>query len=184
MASAPKVCPIFENIRAWAALTAIVCLRERLPASQAAIRRGIGAARLAGRFETVGERPLRILDVAHNPQAVAELARNLEATPCTGKTLAVVGMLADKDIAGALAVLAGKVDVWLLAGLDGDGPRGAPAAVLARAVAGLGGRVETFAAPQEAFARAVGLAGENDRIATFGSFHTVAAVMRALAGRQ
>jgi dihydrofolate synthase/folylpolyglutamate synthase len=45
------------------------------------------------------------------------------------RTIAVVGMLADKDIAGSLAPLAGKVDTWLLADLDV--PRGASAAVLA-----------------------------------------------------
>ncbi len=172
----------YQLRNAAAVLMAVTCLQEKLPTDDTAIRRGVGAARLAGRFEQVGEHPAIVLDVAHNPQAVAELARNLDATACAGKTLAVVGMLADKDIAGALAVLAGKIDVWLLAGLDG--PRGAPAGVLARAVAGLGGRVEVFAAAQDAFARAVGLAGENDRIITFGSFLTVAAAMRALAGRQ
>ncbi len=88
-------------------------------------------------------------------------------------------MLADKDIAGSLAPLAGKVDVWLLAGLDV--PRGASAALLAGVVADgkLGGRVECFDSPGLAFARAAKLAGENDRILAFGSFYTVAAVMRA-----
>ena len=77
--------------------------------------------------------------------------------------------------------MAGKIDVWLIVGLDV--PRGAPASTLVQAVVGLGGRVETFAAPDQAFAHAVGLVGENDRIAVFGSFYTVAAVMRALARR-
>ena len=142
---------------------------------------GLSSARLAGRYQLVGERPTVILDVAHNPEAAAGLAQNLDATPVAGRTLAVVGMLADKDIAGALSALSGKVDLWLLAGLAV--PRGAGAEALARVVAGLGGRVELFDAPEAAFARAVGLAGENDRIAVFGSFYTVAAVMRALARR-
>ena len=96
------------------------------------------------------------------------------------KTIAVVGMLGDKDIAGALAALAGKIDLWLLAGLDV--PRGAPAKVLAAVVeeGKLGGDVESFASPTEAFACAAKLAGENDRILVFGSFYTVADVMRAL----
>lgn len=62
-----------------------------------AIRLGVRQARLHGRFEIASERPRVILDVAHNPQAMAGLAGNLEAMPCAGKTLAVVGMLADKD---------------------------------------------------------------------------------------
>ena len=43
--------------------------------------------------------------------------------------------------------------------------------------------VDCCASPEEAFAAAAKLAGENDRIAVFGSFHTVAAVMRALGRR-
>ena len=171
----------YQLRNAAAVLVAVHELADRLPVSADAIRLGVRQARLHGRFEIASERPRVILDVAHNPQAMAGLARNLEAMPCAGKTLAVVGMLADKDIAGALATLAGKIDVWLIVGLDV--PRGAPASTLVQAVVGLGGRVETFAAPDQAFAHAVGLAGENDRIAVFGSFYTVAAVMRALARR-
>ncbi|WP_245715524.1 bifunctional tetrahydrofolate synthase/dihydrofolate synthase [Propionivibrio dicarboxylicus] len=163
------------------ALTAVTCLQSRLPVTRAAVETGLRAVRLTGRFDIIGEHPRVIVDVAHNPQATAGLAENLDALPCAGKTLAVVGMLADKDIAGALANLTGRVDVWLVAGLDV--PRGAPADAVQRVVAGLGGNVETFDSPTAAFARAVGLAGENDRIAAFGSFHTVAAVLRAVAAR-
>lgn len=89
-------------------------------------------------------------------------------------------MLGDKDIAGALAPLAGKVDVWLLATLDV--PRGASAEVLADVVLAekLGGSIECFASPALAFAQAAKLAGENDRILAFGSFYTVAAIMRSV----
>ena len=165
---------------ASAALAAIDALRDRLSVPEPAVRAGLREVRLAGRFQRVRERPAVILDVAHNPQAVACLAAGLDAMGASGRTFAVVGMLADKDIAGALATLAGRIDVWLLAGLDV--PRGAPAETLAAAVEGgqLGGRVERFAAPAEAFRRAAGLAAENDRIAVFGSFYTVAAVLREI----
>ena len=79
-----------------------------------------------------------------------------------------------------LLPLAGKIDLWLMADLDG--PRGASAAALAAVVeaAALGGRVECLPSAAQAFARSVKLAGENDRIAVFGSFYTVAAVMRSM----
>jgi dihydrofolate synthase / folylpolyglutamate synthase len=139
--------------------------------------------RLAGRFDVVPGRPAIVLDVAHNPQAVAGLADNLGAMGHFERTYAVVGMLADKDIAGALAALAGRIDVWLLATLDV--PRGAPAETLAAAIdsQALGGIVECYATPADAFASAAKQAGENDRIAVFGSFYTVAAVMRTLGRR-
>ncbi len=92
-------------------------------------------------------------------------------------------MLADKDIAGALAALRGKIDLWLLAGLDV--PRGASVETLAGIVAeaDLGGNIERFASPLEAFAQAVKLADDNDRILVFGSFYTVAAVLREMKNR-
>jgi dihydrofolate synthase/folylpolyglutamate synthase len=163
---------------ASAALAAIDALQDRLPAPLPGIRDGLREVRLAGRFQRVCDRPAIVLDVAHNPQAMACLAESLDGMGAFRRTLAVVGMLADKDIAGALQMLAGRIDVWLLAGLDA--PRGAAVKTLAAAVdaSRLGGQVECFPSPVEAFRRAMRLAEENDRIAVFGSFYTVAAVLR------
>lgn len=168
---------------AAAALTAVELLRERLPVSMQAVRRGLIGVELPGRFQIIPGQPTQILDVAHNPQAAEGLARSLGSMGFFRRTLAVVGMLADKDIAATLAPLAGKVDLWLLADLDG--PRAAPASALAAVVAGtagagLGGEVECFDSPAAAYARARKLVGEDDRIVVFGSFLTVAAVMREL----
>lgn len=180
----PALRGVHQVGNAAAVLAAMDALRDWLPVPLVAVQRGLREVRLAGRFQKVRERPATILDVAHNPQAVAGLAENLEAMGEFRLTIAVVGMLADKDIAGALKALSGKVDVWLLAGLNV--PRGASAQALAAVVSGggatpgLAGRVECFDSPERAFRRAVGLAGENDRIVAFGSFYTVAAVLRDL----
>ena len=170
----------FQLRNAAAVLAVVEALKDRLSVTMQDIRRGLLEVTLAGRFQVLPGRPAIILDVAHNPQAVAGLADNLGEMGFFERTIAVVGMLGDKDIAGALAALAGKIDVWLLAGLDV--PRGASAEKLAAVVTGgkLGGVVESFASPAEAFTHAAKLAGENDRILVFGSFHTVAAVLRAL----
>ncbi|MBI2306529.1 MAG: bifunctional tetrahydrofolate synthase/dihydrofolate synthase [Rhodocyclales bacterium] len=168
---------------ASAALAALDAIKAKLPVDMQSVRRGLIEIELAGRFQLVPGKPAVVLDVAHNPQAVAVLASNLGDMGFYAKTHAVVGMLADKDIGGALAALSGKVDHWHLATLAV--PRGATAEALAAAVAGqaLGGAVGTYADPAEAFAAARKAAGENDRILAFGSFYTVAAVMRALKER-
>ena len=180
----PALRGAYQLRNASAVLAATEVLKERLPVSMQAVRRGLLELEVAGRFQVLPGRPAIVLDVAHNPQAVAGLVDNLGDMGFFEKTVALVGMLGDKDIAGALAPLAGKVDVWLLAGLDV--PRGAPAEALAAVVADgkLGGSVECFASPTLAFARAAKLAGENDRILAFGSFYTVAAVMRAMKNRR
>jgi len=94
--------------------------------------------------------------------------------------LGIVGAVIGGYIAGALGMLAGRIDVWLLASLDT--PRGAPASLLAAVVAEnkLGGSVECFASPEQACTCAAKQAGEDDRIMVFGSFLTVAAAMRAM----
>lgn len=163
---------------AAAAMAALDNLRDRLPVAMGAIRRGLIEVELPGRFQVVPGQPAIVLDVAHNPEAAAVLADNLGTMGFFNATYAVVGMLADKDIASTLAALKGKVDHWYLADLDV--PRGASASQLQSAVADLGGDSMIFASPLLAITAAAEQAGDNDRIAVFGSFYTVAAVSGAL----
>ena len=167
---------------ASAALAALDAIKAKLPVDMQSVRRGLIEIELAGRFQLVPGKPAIVLDVAHNPQAVAVLASNLGDMGFYANTHAVVGMLADKDIAGALAALKGKVSHWYCVSLDV--PRGAPASVLAEVAATLGGSVASFENVASAFAAARKAAGEDDRILAFGSFHTVAAAMRALKERR
>lgn len=96
------------------------------------------------------------------------------------RTHAVVGMLADKDIRGALQPLRDKVDFWHAATLGG--PRGARAESLAAVIngGGLGGEVICHDSPRVAMQAAKGQASESDRIIVFGSFLTVAGALEAL----
>ena len=168
---------------AGVALAVLEALADRLPVTMQAIRPGLMETELPGRFQVVPGKPAIVLDVGHNPQAVRVLADNLGSMGFFDRNHAVVGMLADKDIAGALAPLRGKVDAWYAASLDG--PRGTPAEHLAEIIAreGLGGKVSCHASPAEAFEAARGRAGESDRILAFGSFYTVAGALQAMRNR-
>ncbi|HJW24359.1 MAG TPA: bifunctional tetrahydrofolate synthase/dihydrofolate synthase [Rhodocyclaceae bacterium] len=162
------------------ALAALDSLGNRLPVTMQAIRTGLIETELPGRFQVVPGKPAIVLDVGHNPQAVKVLADNLGTMGFFDHTYAVVGMLADKDIAGALAPLKGKVDHWLAVSLGG--PRGTSAESLAAIVAAekLGGDVACYGSPLEAMQAARGRAAESDRILVFGSFYTVAGALEAL----
>ena len=155
---------------ASAAMCALDTLRERLPLGMQDIRRGLAEVELPARFQVLPGKPQIILDVAHNPQAAQVLADNLAASGFSPETIAVCGMLRDKDIGGVLKVLAPRITRWHLASLQG--PRAASAEELARFVKG-----ECFASPADAFAAALGRAGENDKIVVFGSFLTVGEVL-------
>jgi dihydrofolate synthase/folylpolyglutamate synthase len=165
---------------ASAALAALDALRDRLPVNMEAVRRGLVELSLPGRFQVLPGRPQIILDVAHNPHAAQMLAQGLAGLPPVNRTFAVFAMLGDKDIAGVARALNDRVDVWLAAGIDA--PRGAGADELAGMLraAQVRGKILQFPSVREAVQHACKVAAENDRITVFGSFYTVADVMRAL----
>jgi dihydrofolate synthase/folylpolyglutamate synthase len=162
------------------ALAALEALGNQLPVTMQAIRPGLIETELAGRFQVVPGKPAIVLDVGHNPQAVKVLADNLSSMGFFDRTHAVVGMLNDKDIAGALLPLKGKVDYWhaaTLAGVRGTSAETVKGIIVA---AQLGGEVICYDSPQAAMQAAKGQAGESDRILAFGSFHTVAGALEVL----
>ncbi|AUH00159.1 bifunctional tetrahydrofolate synthase/dihydrofolate synthase [Prodigiosinella confusarubida] len=159
------------------AATALAALYySPLDVDESAIRHGLQQATLPGRFQIVNEKPLLILDVAHNPHAAAYLASRLSALPRRGKIRAVMGMLADKDIPGTLAHLTPLVDEWYCAPLEG--PRGASADELARYLDACRQYPDVVSAWRQAMQEAL----EQDIVIVCGSFHTVAHVMEALDG--
>lgn len=165
---------------ASAAITALECLKHRIPVPMQAIREGLIEAELPGRFQVLPGRPAIVLDVGHNPQAIAVLEDNLGGMGFFQNTYAILGMLADKDIAAAIAPLKGKVDHWFAASLAG--PRGTLAEQLAEIIraSDVGGEVSCHESPAAALAAVQEIAGDNDRILAFGSFYTVAGVLHAL----
>jgi dihydrofolate synthase/folylpolyglutamate synthase len=177
----PALRGAIQLANAACAIAVLDALRERLPVGAQDVRTGLARVELPGRFQVLPGRPAIVLDVAHNPQAAAVLAENLAAMGRYPRTLAVVGMLRDKDLAGVCARLRGRIDRWYAATLDN--PRGATAAELAAAIAAgdPGADVREFPAPALALARAAEEAGLDDRILVFGSFFTVASVMAARA---
>ena len=162
------------------AIAALACLRERLPVATGAIREGLATVELAGRFMVLPGRPTVVLDVAHNPQAARTLAHCLGAMGFHPRTLAVAGMLADKDIPGVVGALRDRVDVWHVASLTG--PRAASAAVLREHLVAAGvapAAIREHRDVPTAYAAAAAEADEADRIVVFGSFLTVAAAIHA-----
>ena len=175
----PSLTGSFQLSNAACALEAAISLQRQLPLTEAALRAGLRRVELAGRFQICPGKPPLILDVAHNPHAARGLAENLRHPRPAGRTLAVFAMLGDKDIAGVVTALAGEVDAWFVAGISQ--PRGASAATLASCLSNTvpGAQVQCCADVTTAFRQACLIAGENDRISAFGSFYTVADVMRA-----
>jgi dihydrofolate synthase/folylpolyglutamate synthase len=165
---------------AAAALAALDALHRRLPVSAGALRAGLLGVELPGRFQVLPGRPTIVLDVAHNPHAAAALADALGTMGFHPETIAVFGMLADKDVAGVIDAVRPRIDRWFVVTLPGA--RGATALELRAALLAAGvdvAQVRTFDDVAAALATARAAAGEADRIVVFGSFLTVAAAMVA-----
>lgn len=176
----PALTGDFQHDNAACVVAVTQALQARLPLSVADINAGLQHVQLAGRYQQVGQRPLRILDVAHNPQAARALAENLQRQVVNGRTLAVFAMLQDKDIGAVVDAVSAHIDVWYIAGIDL--PRGASAVFLADTIARHqpDAVLQVSANVTQAYALACQQAAENDRIIVFGSFFTVADVMRVL----
>ncbi|HEX5611964.1 MAG TPA: bifunctional tetrahydrofolate synthase/dihydrofolate synthase [Burkholderiales bacterium] len=162
---------------ASAALTALDALGGQLPIGMRDVRQGLAAVRLAGRFQVLPGRPQVILDVAHNPQAAQTLADNLADSGYAQETIAVVGMLRDKDIAGVLRAVSAQITRWHAATLGSA--RGASADEIAAALerSGLVANVTRHESVARALDAARNEAKPDDKIVVFGSFLTVAAAM-------
>jgi len=173
----PALRGAFQLHNASAVLAVLDVLQARLPVSMAAVRRGLTEVELSGRFQFVPGKPQLILDVAHNPHAALSLAQNFANLP-PAKTYAIFAMLKDKDMASVVRLLDKHIDTWLVAGIAA--PRGATSAELAQVLqdASVQGEVVCLEDVAAAVRFAYKAANENDRIAAFGSFYTVAAVMQ------
>ena len=169
----PALRGAFQLSNASAALAALDALN--LDVGEHAIAEGLSNLKLPGRFQILPGKPLVVLDVAHNPQAAGMLAANLLDMPCNGKTIAIFGMLADKDIGGVVSAMQAGIDEWLIVGLNA--PRGADIERLRHALPDRC-TVKAFPSVGEARGHACATAAENDRIVVFGSFYTVADFMR------
>jgi dihydrofolate synthase/folylpolyglutamate synthase len=175
----PALTGSFQLENAACVIDAVQMMQARLPVSRGDVVMALSAVRLPGRFQQLGDAPQVILDVAHNPHAAHALAENLQRLPQSNRTLAVFGMLADKDIAGVIQEVGAGVDTWYLADLPA--PRGATAQQLARLIHQYDSNcdVRKFADVSTAYRQACLDAERNDRIVVFGSFYTVADVMKA-----
>jgi dihydrofolate synthase/folylpolyglutamate synthase len=122
------------------------------------------------------------LDVAHNPAAAKTLAAQLAARETAGRTIAVCGVLADKDVEGVVSELRRSFDIWIVVGLSGA--RALAPDALATRVRNLGANVDAVAADVVAGCLAAeALAGAGDRIVVFGSFLTVGPALGRLMGQ-
>ncbi|MEO7936634.1 MAG: cyanophycin synthetase, partial [Dokdonella sp.] len=165
-----------QRANAAAAIAALFALREHIDWNSQAIAQGVASASALARMQRFAGPPELIVDVAHNPQAARVLADWLMSHPSRGRTIAVFGALADKDIEGIVEALQAEIDEWQLAGLDAESARGLDSSTLA---ARLQSQVDFSSVKlhvnvSAALDAALISAQPDDRIIAFGSFFVAA----------
>jgi dihydrofolate synthase/folylpolyglutamate synthase len=175
----PALCGSSQLGNAAVALAMLEAVEPRLLVPDEAVRAGLSRVSLPGRFQVIPGEPEWILDVAHNPDAARSLAASLAARPSAGRTIAVCGILGDKDVAGIVEAMAGEVESWIAVGLEG--PRALAVAELARRIES-GGAASVVAAADVAAGLSAARAAsrKGDRVVVFGSFLTVGPALALL----
>ncbi len=133
--------------------------------------------RLKGRFQTLATKPLTIVDVAHNPQAINNLVENLSKLPKSTHRYAICGLMKDKAIKSILEILEPAVDQCIFVDLDYE--RAACSDYLLNVWQNISNKkAETASDVAHAYQRIVDISTENTQIIVFGSFITVAAMLQ------
>ncbi len=162
-----------------AAITAYIlyCQKHQLPVDEDTIRGGISSINWAGRMQVLSQKPLIIVDGAHNVHGVTALTKTLNKVFPSKKLIYVLSILADKDYSEMIRLFCCKAKQIYVAQNKSD--RAASAAAQKEAVARYEVPVCACSSVAEALKTAIENAGEADVIVAGGSLYTVGEVISA-----
>ena len=139
----------------------------RIP--EAAYREGFAASRFPARLEVLSQRPVVLLDGAHNPGGTAALAEAIRRYLPGKRIVAVMGMMEDKDVRTAVQNLSGLFDRVFTAAPES--PRAMPAEKLAELWASLGTPAVPTGSAVSAFRTAMEGLGTEEALVICGSLY-------------
>jgi len=139
---------------------------------------GLMKATMPARFETVSHMPTVILDGAHNPSGIENLAKTIASQFSDKKVTAVVAMLKDKNVKQMLSYLGGVITKAIAT--EVDNPRRLSASELCEMLNSEGIATVSESDPE----KAVRLAMEDtqtDIVLVFGSLYLVSEIRKLFA---
>lgn len=143
--------------------------------TQDRVSTALASLSLFGRQQCLQWRGLEVwLDVAHNAESAALLAKTLKKHPTSGRRFGLFAAMADKPLRAMLVALESEIDAWYLPDVA-DVPRAAASETVAAEISNPA--VTRYPSVETAWEAVLEVASVGDRIIVFGSFVTVGAVM-------
>lgn len=141
-----------------------------------AIRRGLRETKWEGRLEILQERPMVLVDGAHNAAGISSLCAALKEGFCYRRLTVIFGVLDDKDHRTMLRNLSPLADNLILTRPESE--RAQSPAMILQAARQYHRSVIMTEKPEEALRMALAAAGQYDLICVAGSLYLIGAVKR------
>ena len=172
---------LYQRTNAAVAVGAVELFLDGAP-DVARVRDALAITQVPGRLEVISQKPLCILDGAHNPHGMAEMVRSLDHLLNRRRLIAVVSILRDKDALEMLEDLAPRCDI--LFATQNSNPRSYAADELAELLEGIDDGPEVFvdSDPRSALRSAYHLANSNQVVLVTGSLYLISDMKRSLGG--
>ena len=164
------------------AAASTMALAEILPeciSDDKQIKEALCNTQISGRFQYLKKSPDIILDVAHNEDASKSLARNINKVGYK-KIIAVLGILADKDVYSIVEPFSSLINHWHIGTIDSD--RGMNSDEIKYRINSLFKNslsVSTYSSISSAFISAINSQDQDTLILAYGSFYTVSEVLKS-----
>ena len=162
----------FQYDHAGAAISAINVLEPDILKDQICMDNAMKNISLLGRYQILSQRPEIILDVAHNEDSAQKLQENLKQNP-NQNTIAIIGILKDKDVYSLIKPMINIVDTWYCVTIDNS--RGMNAKEIKTRMSTLVSKdkIFTFDNIADASSMAMSNLDIDHRLIIYGSFYMV-----------
>ncbi len=150
--------------------------KTRTRISEDAVKKGVLDARWPGRLEKIADRPLTVIDGAHNRDSMRRMLEGLKRHFHYARLLTVLGLSADKDLEGILEEL--LPETHELYATQSGHPRSLDPRKIAEACESGGKKIYTENNFSDAYAKARAAAGPDDLVLVTGSLYLVALARR------
>ena len=164
------------------AAASVIALSEVLPdciSNSDYIRGALCDTQISGRFQYLQKSPDIILDVAHNEDAAKSLSRNIKNIGYK-KIIAVLGILADKDVYSIVEPFYSLISHWYIGTIDSQ--RGMNADEIKYRINSLFKNnlsIGTYSSVSSAFISALRAQDKDTLLLVYGSFYTVSEVLKS-----